>query len=76
MRLVILRVVFRERNGFVPAATTDMPGDASALVQDLDGCRRNADFHLLVAGVLGHALEVAIEGDVIVDVHPRPTSTG
>ena len=46
-----------------------MRGDARALVQDLHrGCRRT-DLHHFVHQIVGHAVQVQSEDDVIIDVH-------
>jgi pimeloyl-ACP methyl ester carboxylesterase len=40
-----------------------------ALVKDLDGRRCRSQFHAFLHQRVGHAVEVGVEGDVIVDVH-------
>src|SRR5674476_1199189 len=45
---------------------------APAVMQDLYRRRRRADLHDFPHQVVGHAVEVPVEGHVVVDVHPRP----
>src|ERR1017187_7814492 len=71
MRLVALGPVLPVGDGYSPAATAHMRCHAHALVQDLHGRHRRADLHDLLHQVVGHAVEVSVEGYVIVDVHPR-----
>ena len=71
MRLVALGPVLMVGDGFSPATTAHMRCHAHALVQDLDGRHRRADLHNLLHQVVRHAVEVPVEGYVIVDVHAR-----
>ncbi len=50
-------------------AAAQMRTDARSLVQDLDGRGRRVDLDQFVDQVIGHAVETAVEGDVVVDVH-------
>src|ERR1017187_5368595 len=76
MRLVALGPVLTVGDGFSPATTAHMRCHAHALVQDLYCRRRRADLHDLLHQVVRHAVEVPVEGYVIVDVHPRPCPFG
>ena len=51
--------------------TTDVRGYPLSLVKDLDSgwCRSN--FHAFLHQRVGHAVEVGVEGDVVVDVDSR-----
>ena len=48
-----------------------MQADALALVEDLDGVRRDADLHPLAQQTLGHGVEVLLDFDVVVDADAR-----
>src|SRR6266516_1559399 len=68
MRLVTLRPVFSLREHLFSSMTTDVRGHPLSLVKNLDGrwCRSN--FHAFLHQRVGHAVEVGVEGDVVVDV--------
>src|ERR1017187_6067111 len=71
MRLVALGPVLTVGDGYPPAAAAHMRCHAHALVRSLYGRRRRADLHDLLHQVVRHAVEVPVEGYVIVDVHAR-----
>ena len=68
MCLVALRPVFSLREHLFSPMTTDVRGYPLPLVKDFDGgwCRSN--FHAFLHQRVGHAVEVGVEGDVVVDV--------
>src|SRR6266850_81655 len=68
MRLVTLRPVFSLREYLFSSMTTEVRGYPLSLVKDLDGgwCRSN--FHAFLHQRVGHAVEVGVQGDVVVDV--------
>src|SRR4029077_12514126 len=68
MCLVTLRPLFSLREHLFSSLTTDVRGYPLSLVKDLDGgwCRSN--FHAFLHQRVGHAIEVGVEGDVVVDV--------
>ena len=57
-------------NGLFPTATAHMRCHSPAFVQDLYRDRRRTDLHGFLHQVVGHAVEVPVEGHVVVDVHP------
>lgn len=70
MRLVGTRPVLGNGDGVPVSTRTQVRRHALALVKDLDGCGRRAYFHQFLHQVVGHAVVVGIENDVIVDVDP------
>src|SRR6266404_1835498 len=68
MRLVALRPVFSLREHLFSSMTTDVRGYPLSLVKDLDGGRCRSNFHAFLHQRVGHAVEVGVEGDVVVDV--------
>src|SRR2546427_9181923 len=68
MRLVTLRPVFSLREHLFSSMTTDVRGYPLSLVKDLDGRRCRSNFHAFLHQRVGHAVEVGVEGDVVVDV--------
>src|ERR1700675_82983 len=68
MRLVTLRPVFSLREHLFSSMSTDVRGYAQSLVKDLDGGRGRSNFHAFLHQCVGHAVEVGVEGDVVVDV--------
>ncbi len=70
MRLVGSWAVLGNGDGVPMTARTQVGSHALAFVEDLDGGGRRADFHQLLHQVVGHAVEVRVEGDVVVDVDP------
>ena len=59
------------RDAVVPPPAAQMRGHALPLVKDLHRCRRGAHVHHLAGEAIGHAVEVGVEGDVVVDVDAR-----
>src|SRR6202795_1274066 len=68
MCLVALRPVFSLREHLFSSMTTDVRGYPLSLVKDLDGGRCRSNFHAFLHQCVGHAVEVGVEGDVVVDV--------
>ena len=68
MFTVALGPVFMDGDGLVAFPAAQVRGHARAFVQDLNRGRRRADLHHFVHQVVRHAVEVRIEGDVIIDV--------
>src|SRR2546430_15582992 len=68
MRLVTLRPVFSLREHLLSSMTTDVRGYPLSLVKDLDSgwCRSN--FYRFLHQRVRHAVEVGVEGDVVVNV--------
>ena len=54
------------------SAVAQVRRDACAFVQDLYRGGRGTDLDQFMHQVVGHAVEVRIERDVIIDVHPGP----
>src|SRR5258706_16049392 len=68
MRLVALRSVFPLREHLFSSMTTNVRGYPQPLVKDLDGGRCRSNFHAFLHQRVGHAVEIGVEGDVVVDV--------
>ena len=68
MCLVALRPVLCLRDGLFSSMTTDVRGHSLSLVKDFDGGRCRSDFHAFLHQRVGHAVEVGVAGDVVVDV--------
>ena len=51
----------------VIAAGSQMRGDPLALEKDLDGARRQPDLDLAAGEAVGHAIEVRLDLDVVID---------
>src|SRR6266480_4822064 len=68
MCLVALRLVLCLRDGLFSSMTTDVRGYPLSLVKDLDGGGCRSNFHAFLHQRVGHAVEVGVEGDVVVDV--------
>src|SRR5713226_7261468 len=68
MRLRTLLPVFSLRERLFASPTTDVRGYPQSLVKDLDGRRCRSNFHAFLHQRVGHAVEVGVEGDVVVDV--------
>ena len=68
MRAVTLGAMLVVGDGLPASAAAQVRSHARAFVQDLDRGGRRANLHQLVHQVVGHAVEVGIEGHVIVDV--------
>src|SRR5271169_4878561 len=71
MRLVALWPVFSLREHLFSSRTTDVRGYPLSLVKDLDGSWCRSNFHAFLPQRVGHAVEVGVEGDVVVDVDSR-----
>ena len=54
------------------SAAAQVRSDARAFVQDLYRGRCRADLDQLMHQIVGHAVEVGIERDVVVDIDARP----
>jgi len=68
MRLMALGTVLVDADDLPASATARVRSHAAASMEDLDRGRRRADFDHLLHQRVGHAVEVAIEGHVVVDV--------
>src|ERR1700747_934808 len=68
MRLVTFRSVFSLRERLFSSLTADVRSYPLPLMKDLNGCWCRADFHAFLYQRVGHAVEVSVEGDVVVDV--------
>src|SRR5260370_31440297 len=68
MCLVALRSVFALREQLLSSMTTNVRGYPQSLVKDLDGGRCRSNFHAFLHQRVGHAVEIGVEGDVVVDV--------
>src|SRR5258706_3266478 len=68
MCLVALRSVFSLREHLFSSMTTNVRGYPQSLVKDLDGGRCRSNFHAFLHQRVGHAVEIGVEGDVVVDV--------
>jgi hypothetical protein len=68
MLAVALRTMLGLRNRLAALAAAKVGGHASAFVQDLNNGWRRADLHQLVHQVVGHAVEVPIEGHVVINI--------
>src|SRR6266581_9414462 len=64
-----LRPVLFLREHLTSSTTTEMRCYTLSLVKDLHGGRCGSHFHQLLDQVVGHAVEVGVEGDVVIDVH-------
>src|SRR5216110_707497 len=71
MCLMTLRPVFSLREHLFSSMTTDVRGYPLSLVKDLDGGRCRSNFHAFLHQRVGHAVEVGVEGDVVVNVDSR-----
>src|SRR6266496_2257999 len=74
MSLMTLGTVLVLGDGVTSPATAQVRSDPVALVKDLHRGWGGADFHDLLHQSVGHAVEVLVESDVVVDVDrgPRP----
>ena len=70
MRAVALGAMLVVGDRLSAPAAAQVRRDARAFVQDLDGGGSRADFDQFVHQVVGHAVEVGVKGDVVVDVDP------
>ncbi len=55
-------------DGLAAAAAAQVRGYSRAFVENFDGGGRGANLHQFVHQVIRHAVEVRVEGDMIVDV--------
>src|SRR6266481_7262788 len=69
MRLMALRSVLFLGEHLTSSTTAEMRSHTLSLVKDLHGGRCGAHFYQLVDQRIGHAVKVAVEGDVVIDVH-------
>ena len=76
MRLVRFRPVRWVRGEPAWASAPGVDGDAFPLMEDLDHARREADLDGGLHQREGDAVEMFVDGDVIVDVHPRAPPLG
>lgn len=65
------RHVRRIRRVSTSHMTTRVRGDATAAEENFDGLRSDADVDLFATELIGHAVVVSEDLDVIVDVHAR-----
>ena len=72
MCLVTLRPMFALGEYLASATATKMRGYTLSLAEDLYRRRCRSHFHQLVNQRVGHAVEVGVEGDVVIDVYPCP----
>src|ERR1700730_5251989 len=70
MRLMALGPMFFLREYLLSSAATNVRSDALSLVEDLYRDRRRSNFHHFVNQVVRDAVEVRVEGDVVIDIHP------
>ena len=69
--LVALRSMLGDRGGFIGLMAAGVRSYALAAVKDLYRGQGRADLHHLPGQYVGHAVVVAVELDVIVDVDAR-----
>src|SRR3954447_2550996 len=72
MSLMTLGPVRADGDSLPPAATAQVRSYPRAFVQDFYRGWRRTDLHHLMHQVVGDAIQVVIEGHVIVDIDPRP----
>jgi hypothetical protein len=70
MCLMALWSVLILRDRLIFPAATGMRCHALPLVEDLYRGRCRSNFHRFLRKAVRHAVEVVVEGDVIIDVHP------
>src|SRR6516165_4847540 len=70
MGLMALRSVLILRDRLISPVAAGMRCHALSLVEDLDRGRCRPNFDPFLNQVVRHTVEVVIEGDVIIDVHP------
>src|SRR5690606_27294170 len=73
---VRLGPMLRNRGVAADSVTTRVRGDAPARVKDLDSAAGEADLDRLTGECVGHAVVVAGELDMVVDVHARLAPLG
>jgi hypothetical protein len=64
------RHVIGDRGVPVIAAGAQVRGDPLALEKDLDGARRQPHLDLTAGEAVGHAVEVRLDLDVVIDADP------
>src|SRR6266478_660721 len=69
MRLMALRSVLFLGEHLTSSTTAEMRSHTLSHVKNLYGGGCRSHFHQLLDQRVGHAVEVAVEGDVVVDVH-------
>src|SRR6202162_2783015 len=69
MRLMAFRPMLFLGEHLTSSPTAEMRSHTLSPVKDLYGGRCGSHFHQLLDQRVGHAVEVAIEGDVVIDVH-------
>jgi hypothetical protein len=69
MRLVGPWAVFGNGDRMPMTTRTRMRSHALTFIEKLNGRRCRAHFHQLVHQVVGNAVVVRVEGDVVIDVH-------
>src|SRR4030095_9236585 len=69
MRLMALRPVLFLGAYLTSSATAEMRSYTLPFVKDLHGRWCRSHFHQLLDQRVGHAVEVGVEGDVVIDVH-------
>src|SRR5215471_17436039 len=70
MGLMPLRPMLILRDGLIFPTATGMRCHALSLVEDLHGTRCRAHLDSLVNERIRHAVEVVVESDVVIDIHP------
>jgi len=69
MRLMGTRTVFGNSDGVPVTSRTQVESHALAFMEYLYCRGRRADLHQFLHRVVGHALKVRVEHDMVVDVH-------
>src|SRR5262245_23374535 len=69
MRLMVLRPVLFLRICLTSPTAAEMRSYTLSLVKDLHGRWCSSHFYQLLNQGVGHAVEVGVEGDVVIDVH-------
>src|ERR1700730_16415186 len=72
MRLVTLGPMCSLGDDLLSATPTKMGGHALPLVEDLYDWGSCSHFHQFLHQRVGHTVQVGLEGDVVIDVHPGP----
>lgn len=71
MSLVTLGSVLVIGDRFPPAAAAHVGSDAHSFVENLHRCGRRANLYRFMHQVVGHAVQIRVEGHVIIDIHFR-----
>src|SRR6266403_2805138 len=69
MRLMSLRPVLFLGASLTSPTTAEMRSHTFSPMKDLYGGRCGSHFYQLMNQCVGHAVEVGVEGDVVIDVH-------